>query len=65
LEKIQQEIDKINDKETEEVMKIANKYNQLRKPHFQMRSKELEKIPDFWPQVVRIFFFGKVIPVFL
>jgi hypothetical protein len=52
IEKIQQEIDQINDKETEEVMKIASKYNQLRKPHYQARSKEIEKIPDFWAQVV-------------
>jgi len=51
LEKIQDEIDKINDKESQEVMQIASKYNQLRKPHYQARSKELEKIPDFWPQV--------------
>jgi len=44
----QNEIDAMNEKASEEILKVEQKYNQLRKPFFEKRSGIISKIPKFW-----------------
>jgi len=48
IDGVQDEIDSINDKASEEIMKIEQKYNQMRMPHFEKRNEHIKKIPNFW-----------------
>ena len=48
LDKCQIEIDKINEAAAEEVLKVEQKYSQIRKPHLQRRKEIIDKIDDFW-----------------
>merc|ERR1719348_2213395 len=44
----QNEIDAMNEKASEEILKVEQKYNQLRKPFFEKRSSIIGRIPKFW-----------------
>ncbi|KAF2366751.1 Nucleosome assembly protein (NAP) [Trinorchestia longiramus] len=44
----QNEIDHLIEKASEEILKVEQKYNQLRKPFFEKRSDIIKKIPNFW-----------------
>ena len=44
----QNEIDQLNEKASDEILKVEQKYNQLRKPFFEKRSEIIKKIPNFW-----------------
>ena len=44
----QNEIDAMNEKASEEILKVEQKYNQLRRPFFEKRSGIISKIPKFW-----------------
>ena len=44
----QNEIDAMNEKASEEILKVEQKYNQLRKPFFEKRSGIIGRIPKFW-----------------
>lgn len=48
IESIQQELDSLNDRASEEILRVEQKYNSLRKPHFAQRTEEIAKVPDFW-----------------
>jgi template-activating factor I len=48
MDSIQTEIDSLNEKASEEILKVEQKYNKLRKPFFQMRNQLIAKIPNFW-----------------
>mmetsp|Transcript_15144 Transcript_15144/g.25936 ORF Transcript_15144/g.25936 Transcript_15144/m.25936 type:complete len:235 (+) Transcript_15144:38-742(+) len=52
LEKIQEDIEGLNDRASEEVLEIEKKYNGLRRPLFKKRSAILRKIPNFWGQAI-------------
>ena len=45
---IQNEIDRLNEQASEEILHVEQKYNKLRKPHFERRSELIKKLPDFW-----------------
>lgn len=45
---IQHEIDKLNEQASEEILHVEQKYNQLRKPHYQKRANLAQQIPEFW-----------------
>jgi hypothetical protein len=45
---IQHKIDKLNEQASEEILHVEQKYNQLRKPHYQDRAKLAQQIPEFW-----------------
>lgn len=45
---IQNEIDRLNEQASEEILHVEQKYNKLRKPHFERRSDLIKKLPDFW-----------------
>lgn len=45
---VQNEIDRLNEQASEEILHVEQKYNKLRKPHFDRRSELIKKVPDFW-----------------
>mmetsp|Transcript_26481 Transcript_26481/g.43349 ORF Transcript_26481/g.43349 Transcript_26481/m.43349 type:complete len:254 (-) Transcript_26481:126-887(-) len=48
LESIQEDIEKLNDKASEDVLEIEKKYNAKRRPLYKRRNEFLAKIPNFW-----------------
>ena len=52
----QTEIDELNEKASEEILTVEQKYNKLRKPHFDERNTLIQKIPNFWVTAVSFFF---------
>lgn len=48
IDGIQNEIDKLNEEASEEILKVEQKYNKLRKPFFGKRNEVIERIPKFW-----------------
>ncbi|XP_050413424.1 protein SET [Patella vulgata] len=48
IDACQTEIDALNEKASEEILQVEQKYNKLRKPHFEARNKLIQKIPNFW-----------------
>ena len=52
IDACQNEIDSLNEKASEEILKVEQKYNKLRKPHFESRSELIRKIPNFWVTAV-------------
>eukprot|EP00073_Rattus_norvegicus_P055571 XP_218493.2 PREDICTED: protein SET-like [Rattus norvegicus] len=46
--KVQNEIDRLNEQASEEVLKVEQKCNKLRQPFFQKRSELIAKVPKFW-----------------
>merc|ERR1719273_907987 len=48
IDTCQNDIDALNEKASEEILKVEQKYNQLRKPHFEKRSGIIGRIPKFW-----------------
>lgn len=48
VESIQLEICSLNEKASEEILKVEQKYNKLRRPHFEKRNELLKEIPNFW-----------------
>ncbi|KAL3320857.1 hypothetical protein Ciccas_000454 [Cichlidogyrus casuarinus] len=50
---IQNDIDRLNEKASSEILEVEQRYNKLRKPLFDQRSKLIAAIPNFWPTVFR------------
>lgn len=48
IDNCQNEIDALNEKASEEILKIEQKFNNLRKPFFQKRNEIIQRIPSFW-----------------
>ena len=48
----QTEIDTLNKNANDEILKVAQKYNQLRQPIYTRRNKHIDLIPFFWSTVV-------------
>jgi len=48
IDEVQNEIDRLNEQASEEILKVEQKYIKLRQPHFQKRSDMVTKIPNFW-----------------
>jgi template-activating factor I len=48
IDACQNEIDGLNEQASEEILKIEQKYNKLRKPFFEKRSTIISKVPNFW-----------------
>ena len=49
---IQNEIDALNERASEEILHVEQKYNRLRQPHFERRSDLIKNLPDFWATTV-------------
>lgn len=52
IDATQNEIDSLNEKASEEILKVEQKYNKLRKPFFEKRNELIAKIPNFWVTAV-------------
>ena len=48
IDEVQNEIDRLNEQASEEILKVEQKYNKLRQPFFQKRSELIAKIPNIW-----------------
>ncbi|XP_064616041.1 protein SET-like [Liolophura sinensis] len=48
IDEVQNEIDRLNEQASEEILKVEQKYNKSRQPFFQKRSELIGKIPNFW-----------------
>ncbi|XP_009780776.1 uncharacterized protein [Nicotiana sylvestris] len=48
LQDIQDKLEKINEEARDEVLKIAQKFSQLRKPVYEKRNDIIKTIPNFW-----------------
>lgn len=48
----QNDIDALNEKASEEILKVEQKYNKLRKPFFEKRNEIIKRIPSFWVTAV-------------
>jgi len=48
IDTCQNDIDAMNEKASEEILKVEQKYNMLRKPFFDKRNEIISKIPKFW-----------------
>jgi len=46
IDATQNEIDSLNEKASEEILKVEQKYNKLRKPYFEKRNYLIKKIPQ-------------------
>ena len=58
IDSCQNEIDSLNEKASEEILKIEQKYNKLRKPHFEKRNELISDIPNFWVTTVSFYALG-------
>ena len=52
IDEVQNEIDRLNEKASEEILTVEQKYNKLRQPWFGKRTELISKIPNFWLTVV-------------
>ena len=48
IDSCQTDIDQLNEKASEEILKVEQKYNGLRKPLFEKRNDIISRIPNFW-----------------
>ncbi|CAB1421762.1 unnamed protein product [Pleuronectes platessa] len=48
IDEVQNEIDRLNEQASEEILKVEQQFNKLRQPYFQKRSELIAKIPNFW-----------------
>ncbi|KAL0797965.1 hypothetical protein Bca101_053139 [Brassica carinata] len=48
LQAIQEDLEKINEKASDEVLEVEHKYNCIRKPVYDKRGDIIKAIPDFW-----------------
>lgn len=48
VEAIQLQIIQLNEQASEEILKVEQKFNQLRRPHFEKRNALLKDVPNFW-----------------
>jgi len=44
----QNEIDALNEKASEEILQVEQKYNKLRRPYYDKRNAIIQRIPKFW-----------------
>jgi len=44
----QNEIDALNEQASEEILKVEQKYNKLRKPFYEKRNEIIKRVPKFW-----------------
>jgi hypothetical protein len=54
IDACQNDIDALNEKASEEILKVEQKYNKLRRPHLEKRGEVISKIPSFWVNVVSL-----------
>ncbi|XP_072422603.1 protein SET-like [Chiloscyllium punctatum] len=48
----QRELEALNERAGEEILRVERKYGELRRPHFERRNRLIEDIPGFWVTAV-------------
>ncbi|KAL8612135.1 hypothetical protein ACOMHN_021948 [Nucella lapillus] len=48
IDEVQNDIDRLNEQASEEILTVEQKYNKLRQPFFKKREDLISKIPNFW-----------------
>merc|ERR1719511_400559 len=48
IDTTQNEIDALNEQASEEILKVEQKYNKLRRPYYDKRNDIIKRIPKFW-----------------
>jgi template-activating factor I len=48
VDKIQSNLDELNEKASEEILQVEQKYNKLRQPLYSQRNDDIADIPRFW-----------------
>lgn len=48
IDRNQNEIDSLNERASEEILKVEQKYNKLRRPFYDKRNEIIKRIPKFW-----------------
>jgi len=48
IDACQNDIDALNETASEEILKVEQKYNKLRKPFYEKRNDIIKRIPNFW-----------------
>ena len=54
IEGCQSDIEALNKKANDEILKVEQKYNKLRQPVYTRRNTYINKIPGFWVTVVSL-----------
>lgn len=54
IDSVQNEIDNLNENASEEILKVEQKFNLLRKPHYDKRTELIARIPHFWVTTVSL-----------
>merc|ERR1712150_266760 len=48
IDTTQNEVDALNEKASEEILKVEQKYNKLRRPYYDKRNEIIKRVPKFW-----------------
>jgi len=48
IDTTQNEVDALNEKASEEILKVEQKYNKLRRPYYDKRNDIIKRVPKFW-----------------
>jgi hypothetical protein len=48
IDELQNEIERLNEKASQEILAVEQKYNKLRQPYYIKRSEHIARIPNFW-----------------
>ncbi|XP_031107789.1 NAP1-related protein 2-like isoform X1 [Ipomoea triloba] len=48
LQEVQDELEKVNEQASDEVLEVEQKYNEIRRPVYDKRNEVIKSIPDFW-----------------
>lgn len=51
IDNLQTQIDQLNEKASEEILQVEQRYNAQRQPHFSARAQLIKQIPKFWVTV--------------
>ena len=54
IDEVQNEIDRLNEQASEDILRVEQKYNKLRQPYFKKRQDLIAKIPNFWVTAVSL-----------
>jgi template-activating factor I len=51
IDRVQCDIDKLNEDASEEILRVEQKFNKIRQPLYKNRTELISKIPNFWVTV--------------
>jgi hypothetical protein len=63
MDSCQNEIDALNEQASEEILKVEQKYNKLRKPHYEKRNEMIKNITNFWITAVSFVYQGSLVVI--